>query len=46
MQDTEVVDSLLTWEQLTKGSKEEVERQKRITLANKVCFSLLPIIKS
>jgi hypothetical protein len=32
--------------ELTKGNEEEVEIQKRIMSANKVYFSLLPIIKS
>jgi hypothetical protein len=32
--------------ELTKGNKEEVEIKKRIMSANKVYFSLLPIIKS
>jgi hypothetical protein len=44
---TEAVDSFTyLGTELTKGNKEEVEIKKRITSANKVYFSMLPIIKS
>jgi hypothetical protein len=45
--DIEAVDSFTyLGTDITKGNEEEVEIQKRIMSANKVYFSLLPIIKS
>jgi hypothetical protein len=43
--DIEAVDSFIyLGTELTKGNEEEVEIQKRIMSANKVYFSILPII--